>query len=73
MTAATLHLASPTTIERALLKIALAITAYTENRRLLRAERRDIALDLLREQQARKQDPRALEYAMLSIGSRPRR
>ena len=73
MTAATLHLASPTTTERALLKIADAITAYTENRRLLRAERRDIALDLLLEQQARKHDPRALEYAMLSIGSRPRR
>ncbi|MGN7976108.1 hypothetical protein ACTJJ4_00880 [Microbacterium sp. 22195] len=73
MTAATLHLASPTTAERALLKIADAITAYTENRRLLRAERREIALDMLREQQARRQDPRALDCALLAIGSRPRR
>jgi HD-GYP domain-containing protein (c-di-GMP phosphodiesterase class II) len=56
-----------------LLRLADAITAYTERRRELRAERHEIALDILREQQSRKQDPRALDAALLALGSRPRR
>jgi HD-GYP domain-containing protein (c-di-GMP phosphodiesterase class II) len=73
MTAAPLHLATPTAAERTLLRLADAITAYTERRRELRAERHEIALDILREQQSRKQDPRALDAALLALGSRPRR
>jgi len=73
MTAATLHLAAPTRVERTLLQIADAITANIALRREARAARREIAADILREQQARRQDPRALDIALLSLGSRPRR
>jgi len=73
MTAATLHLATPTFSERTLLKLADVITAYIAHRREQRAARREIAVDTLREQQARQQDPRALDIALLSLGSRPRR
>lgn len=73
MTAATLHLAAPTRVERALLQIADAITTYTAHRREVRAGRREITADILREQQARRHDPRALDIALLSLGSRPRR
>ncbi|MDT0157459.1 hypothetical protein Q9R19_07475 [Microbacterium sp. ARD32] len=73
MTAATLHLASPTRFERLLLKVVDALTAYIAHRREQRTQRREIALDLLREQQARRHDPRALDVALLSLGSRPRR
>jgi HD-GYP domain-containing protein (c-di-GMP phosphodiesterase class II) len=73
MTAATLRLAAPTLAERTLLRLADAITAYTEHRREIRAERHEIALDMLREQQSRRQDPRSLDVALLALGSRPRR
>lgn len=72
MTSATLHLATPTALERGLTAVARAITRYVDHRIGLRAERRQIAVDVLREQQARKQDPRALDIALLSIGSRSR-
>lgn len=72
MTSATLRLASPTALERALTALAGAITRYVDHRVALRAERREIAVDMLREQQARRQDSRALDVAMLSLGSRPR-
>ncbi|MDQ0612547.1 hypothetical protein QF046_000188 [Microbacterium sp. W4I4] len=72
MTSATLHLAAPTALERGLTAIAATITRYVDRRMALRAERREIAVDLLREQQARKQDPRALDIALLSMGSRSR-
>jgi hypothetical protein len=72
MTSATLRLAAPTTLERGLTALAAAITRYVDHRIAVRAERREIAVDLLREQQARKQDPRALDIALLSMGSRSR-
>ncbi|MGF2947775.1 hypothetical protein [Microbacterium alcoholitolerans] len=72
MTAATLHIAAPTIIERSLLRIADAITAFVARRSAVRAERREIALDMLREQQARKHDPRAIEHALAQLGL-PRR
>ncbi|WP_298867211.1 hypothetical protein [uncultured Microbacterium sp.] len=72
MTAAVLHLAAPTALERGLLRLAATITSYAEHRRERRAERHEIALDMLREQRVRKRDPRALDVALLSLGSRPR-
>ncbi|MBN9158207.1 hypothetical protein [Microbacterium sp.] len=73
MTAATLHIAAPTFVERAGLRIADAITARVRERMERRAERRALALDLLREQQARKTvDPFVLEHALQMLGSRSR-
>lgn len=72
MTAATLHIATPTVVERTLLRIADGLTAFVAHRRERRAERREIARDMLREQHARRHDPRALDVALLSLGSRPR-
>ncbi|UNK72196.1 hypothetical protein [Microbacterium sp. H1-D42] len=72
MTAATLHLVAPTRLERGLQGIAASLSSYVDSRIAARAERREIALDLLREQHARRHDPRALDIALLSIGSRPR-
>ena len=72
MTAATLHIAAPTFAERTGLRIADAITAHVHRRIERRAERRALALDLLREQQARKADPFLLEQALQMIGSRSR-
>jgi hypothetical protein len=72
MTSATLRLAAPTSFERGLRALADALTRHVDRRIALRAERREIALDVLREQRARRQDPRALDVALLSLGSRPR-
>lgn len=72
MTAATLHLVTPTRLERGLQSIAHTLSRYVDARIAARAERREIALDVLREQHARRHDPRALDIALLSIGSRPR-
>ncbi|HTN54731.1 MAG TPA: hypothetical protein VLZ82_01005 [Microbacterium sp.] len=72
MTSATLRLASPTALERGLKALAESISRYVDHRIAVRAERREIAVDMLREQQARRHDPRALDVALLSLGSRPR-
>lgn len=72
MTAATVHLVAPTRFERGLQGIAAAVSGYVDARIAARAERREIAFELLREQQARRLDPRALDIALLSLGSRPR-
>ncbi|MFD5225762.1 hypothetical protein ACFWHT_09100 [Microbacterium sp. NPDC058342] len=72
MTSATLRLATPTALERALRAFAVAISRYVDHRIAQRAERREIAFHTLREQQARRRDPRALDIALLSLGSRPR-
>jgi len=72
MTSATLRLTSPTALERALRALSDALARYVDRRIAERAERRAIAADLLREQQSRRQDPRALDIALLSLGSRPR-
>ncbi|GAA1122587.1 MULTISPECIES: hypothetical protein [Microbacterium] len=72
MTSAALHLTAPTQAERRLLHLAEHLTAYVERRIAARAERREIALDLLREQQARRQDPRAVEHLLAQVGL-PRR
>lgn len=72
MTSATLHLVAPTRLERGLRLVARTLSSYVDHRIAARAERREIALDLLREQQVRRHDPRALDTALLSLGSRPR-
>lgn len=72
MTSATLRLATPTALERGLRHVADAISHYVDRRMAVRAERHEIALDVLREQQSRRQDPRAVDIALLSLGSRPR-
>jgi len=72
MTSATLHLAAPTQTERGLLRLADRLTAYVEHRISRRAERRVLALDILREQQARRQDPGAVDHLLAQMGA-PRR
>ncbi|WP_309128586.1 hypothetical protein [Microbacterium sp.] len=72
MTSATLHLTAPTALERGLQHIADAISHYVARRIAARAERREITLDMLREQQTRRHDPQALDTALLALGSRPR-
>lgn len=72
MTAATLHLVSPTRTERGLLHLADRVTAMIEHRIERRAQRRTLALDLLREQQARRHDPRAVDHLLAQLGA-PRR
>ncbi|WP_091234436.1 hypothetical protein [Microbacterium sp. 3J1] len=68
MTTATLRLATPTLFERVLQRTAHGIARYVERRIAGRAERREIALDTLREQQARRQDPRAVDLALAQLG-----
>lgn len=68
MTTATLRLAAPTPFERLLTRIAEALTRHVAHRIVRRAERRELALDLLREQQARRHDPRAVEHALAQLG-----
>lgn len=70
MTSATLHLVGPTAIERRALQIAGRITRLVEARIAHRAERRMIALDLLREQQSRRHAPIRYERALSDLGSR---
>lgn len=72
MTSATLRLVAPTHTERHLLKLADRLTAFVDHRIARRAERRTLTLDLLREQQTRRQDPRAVDYALSQIGLPPR-
>ncbi|MBO9627707.1 MAG: hypothetical protein J7484_15200 [Microbacterium sp.] len=68
MTTATLRLASPTAFERLLQRIAVALSRHVERRIAARADRREIALDMLREQQARKHDPRTVEHYLAQLG-----
>lgn len=68
MTSATIHLVAPTQAERKLLGIADLLTAFVERRIARRAEKRVLALDLLREQQMRRQDPRAVDHMLAQIG-----
>lgn len=72
MTTATLRLAAPTRFERLLQQLALGLSRHVERRIANRAERREIALDMLREQQARRHDPRAVDHALAQLGL-PRR
>lgn len=69
MSTATLRLATPTAFERALQRVALGLAQYVEHRITIRAERREIALDMLREQQARRHDPRAVDHLLAQMGA----
>ena len=72
MTAVTLNHAGATRLETILLGFAGLLTTYVAHRRDLRAEHRVRELAALREAQVRPADPRALDIALLSMGSRPR-
>lgn len=68
MTTAMLRLATPTLFERVLQGIARALSWHVDTRIAARAERREIALDMLREHQARRQDPRAVDHMLAQAG-----
>lgn len=72
MTTATLRLVSPTPFERLLQRTARSLSRHVDHRMAARAARRELALDLLREQQARRHDPRAVDHLLASAGL-PRR
>ncbi|WP_309066265.1 hypothetical protein [Microbacterium sp.] len=72
MTGASLHLATPTRMERALQRVADALTGYVEHRIAARAARRARAVELLQEQRRHAPGPRELDAALLLMGSRPR-
>lgn len=68
MTSATIQLVAPTQAERKLLGFADLLTAFVERRIARRAEKRVLALDLLREQQTTRQDPRAVDHMLAQVG-----
>ncbi|GAA2889166.1 hypothetical protein [Microbacterium esteraromaticum] len=68
MTTATLRLASPTPFERLLQQLAAALTRHVERRVTARAERREIALSLLQEQQTRRADPHEVDHLLAMVG-----
>ncbi|PKI93167.1 hypothetical protein CW368_02500 [Actinomycetales bacterium SN12] len=68
MTTATLRLVSPTPFERLLQRIATALAGHVERRIVARAERRELALDLLREQQTRRHDPHEVDRLLATVG-----
>lgn len=72
MTTATLHLIAPTRIELGLLRIVRQFTALVECRIARRAERRMLALDLLRHRQANRHRPIAVDHILAQAGL-PRR
>ncbi|MDN3445036.1 hypothetical protein [Microbacterium sp. APC 3901] len=72
MTSATIRLVAPTQVERRLLGLADLLRHLVEHRIERRGRARTLALDLLREQQARRQDPRAVDHMLAQLGL-PRR
>ncbi len=68
MTSATIRLVAPTQVERRLLRLADLLRALVEQRIERRARTRTLALDLLREQQARRQDPHAVDHMLAQLG-----
>lgn len=69
MTSATIHLVAPTRAEQRLLGVAELLTAFVQHRIERRAEKRALALDLLHEQQARRQDPHAVDHMLAQMGA----
>lgn len=72
MTSATIRLVAPTQVERRLLGLADVLTAFVQHRIERRARKRELALDLLCEQQTRRQDPHAVDHMLAQLGL-PRR
>jgi len=76
MTTTAVHLPAPalaerrvlTRGERRVLTLVGRLLAVVERRIALRAERRRVALDLLREAQTRRQDPRAVDHLLAQRG-----
>ena len=69
MTSATIHLVAPTRAEQRLLGVAELLTAFVQHRIERRAEKRALALDLLHEQQARRQDPHTVDHMLAQMGA----
>lgn len=65
---ATMGFTAPTRVERGLLRVASRLTILVERRVKRRAEQREIALEMLREQQTRKPDLRAVDLALTHMG-----
>ena len=72
VTTATLRLVGPTAFERMLQRLARTLSRHVETRIAHRARRREITLDLLRDQQTRRHDPSAVDHALAQLGL-PRR
>ncbi|QMU98392.1 hypothetical protein FVO59_15300 [Microbacterium esteraromaticum] len=68
MTTATLHLASPTPFERLLQQLADALAAHVVRRIAARTERRELGLELLRQQQTRRHDPHEVDHLLAIVG-----
>lgn len=68
MTSAALRLSAPTQAERGLLRLADRLTEYVEHRISRRTQRREVALDLLREQQSRRHDGTAVDHLLAQMG-----
>lgn len=68
MTSATIHLVAPTRAERKLLGLAGHLTAFVEHRIERRAEKRALMLQLLRQQQAGRQNPHAADHLLAQMG-----
>lgn len=68
MTSVTVHITAPTPVELGVLRVAHRLTAFVEQRVARRAERRLIALDLLRQQQTSRHNPHAVDHALAQLG-----
>ena len=68
MTSVTVQITAPTPVELGVLRVARLLTAFVEQRVARRAERRLIALDLLRQQQTSRHDLRAVDHALAQLG-----
>ena len=68
MSTATLRRVSPTPFERLLQQVAAGLIRHVEHRVAARAARRDLALDMLREQQTRRHDPREVDHLLAMMG-----
>lgn len=58
--------------ERAALRVSAAIVRWATTRAARRAERRELMLRRLHEEQTRRTDPRAVDHALIALGLRPR-
>lgn len=68
MTTATLHLVSPTPFERLLQRLGAVLIRHVERRVAARAERRELALDLLRQEQTARTDPHEVDHLLAMVG-----
>ena len=68
MSTATLHLAPPTRFERFLQQLAEGLSRHVAHRIRQRTRRRQLALELLRQQQVRRHDARDVDHLLAMHG-----